>query len=861
MAGTAHKVKEGSLDRNASGPRSLAAGGLVILGFLALIWGGVGFMLTQGRATAERSARLQTATLAHAYAESADRIATLVDRHLLALRAAFADKGDAFRLDAWVRTQSSPDPLTAQISIADARGMLTHSIVPALKPGISIADRAHFKVHVGATDDRMFISAPVVGRVSGKCSIQFSRALTDAAGAFAGVGVISLGCEDLSRFFSISDGFVLLAGLDDVVRAFGPGRPDLIGARLGAFSGLSDLLAADQTRSLAVTVPWDDGWHIVSARRVERYPLVVMAAFDEARVFREYRPMRQRALGIGAAASVIILLLGGIWLRLGWRLAASRRVLLVTLEHMNQGILMIDARGRVPVVNRRAVELLDLPPALLAGDGSGNDLEAAWLAPPAAESADMALHSNGRIIETFCQTLPDGGTVRTFTDVTERRIADARIRHLALHDPLTGLANRICLTDRVEEAMKQADAPPFALICFDLDGFKVVNDTIGHDAGDRLLVDVSRRLLGTMRGEALLTRIGGDEFAVFCPEQAQAVPTAEAILEALRDPLEIDGTQFRISASLGLAFHPDDGHVAAELLRHADTAMYQAQARGRGQVVRYDATMDQTRREKVEIERDLRVALREGALEVWFQPRFQSRPSRISGFEALVRWRHPERGFISPSKFIPIAEQCGLIAELGQVVLRDAAAFAASLPNGRIAVNLSPVQFLSNNLPDLISEVLATNHLTPDRLELEVTEGVLIADEVQALAVLTRLHELGLELALDDFGTGYASLSYLRRFPFDRIKIDQSFVQAQEHDGTTRAIVESILTMAQRLRLEVTAEGVETERQMNLLISQACPELQGYYLGRPMPAWEARAFHASHNTPAARRELVDLTAA
>jgi diguanylate cyclase (GGDEF)-like protein len=861
MAGTTHTVKDGSLGRIASGPRSLAAGGLVILGFLGLIWGGVWFMLAQGRATAEHAARLQTATLAHAYAESADRIATLVDRHLLALRAAFADKGDAFRLETWVRTQSSPDPLTAQISIADARGVLIHSMVPASTPGISIADRAHFKAHVGSVQDRMFISAPVVGRVSGKCSIQFSRSLTDAAGAFAGVGVISLGCEDLSRFFSISDGFVLLSGLDGVIRAFGPAHPDLIGGQLGSIAGLADLLAGDQPRSEAVTVPWDGGWHIVSARRVEHYPLAVMAAFDEARVFREYRPMRERALEIGAAATAIIMLLGGIWLRLGWRLAASRRVLLVTLEHMNQGILMIDAKGRVPVVNRRAVELLDLPPALLAGDGSGSDLEVAWLTPPAEETADLAPHHNGRIIETFCQALPDGGTVRTFTDVTERRIADARIRHLALHDPLTGLANRICLTDRVEAALKQPEVSPFALVCFDLDGFKVVNDTIGHDAGDRLLVDVSRRILGTMRGEALLTRIGGDEFAVFCPDQAHAWTTAEAILDALRDPLEIDGTQFRISASLGLAFHPDDGRAAADLLRHADTAMYQAKARGRGLVVRYDATMDQTRRERIEIERELRVALREGTLEVWFQPRFQSRPSRISGFEALVRWRHPERGFIPPSKFIPIAEQCGLIAELGQFVLRDAAAFAASLPNGRIAVNLSPVQFLANNLPGLISDVLAANHLTPDRMELEVTEGVLIADEAQALAVLTRLHELGLELALDDFGTGYASLSYLRRFPFDRIKIDQSFVQAQEHDATTRAIIESVLTMAERLQLEVTAEGVETERQMNLLISQGCPELQGYYLGRPMPAWEARAFHASHNIPAQRRELFDLTAA
>jgi EAL domain-containing protein (putative c-di-GMP-specific phosphodiesterase class I) len=255
------------------------------------------------------------------------------------------------------------------------------------------------------------------------------------------------------------------------------------------------------------------------------------------------------------------------------------------------------------------------------------------------------------------------------------------------------------------------------------------------------------------------------------------------------------------------------------------------------------------------IERDLRTALRNHELEVWFQPRFEARTLRISGYEALARWRHPERGFISPTQFIPVAEQCGLIGELGIGVLEDACAFAASLPDGRIAVNLSPVQFLSDNLPSVIGGVLLKHDLLPDRLELEITEGVLIADEMLALSTLRNLHDRGFQLALDDFGTGYASLSYLRRFPFDRIKIDRSFVQAQEHDHATRAIVESVLTMAKRLRLEVTAEGVETERQLSLLCSQECPEIQGYLLGRPMTAADARVFHASHDAAAVVCEL------
>jgi predicted signal transduction protein with EAL and GGDEF domain len=362
---------------------------------------------------------------------------------------------------------------------------------------------------------------------------------------------------------------------------------------------------------------------------------------------------------------------------------------------------------------------------------------------------------------------------------------------------------------------------------------------------------------------ARLARTGGDEFAILCqagpqPETTEAL--AATIVSKMTEPVEIDGTQFLLSASIGVAFHPIDGTTAVEIFRHADTAMYQAKARGRGQVVRFDLEMDQCLHERNQIERGLRRALTNDEFEVWFQPRFETGQLRVTGFEALARWRHPEQGFISPARFIPVAEQCGLIAELGMRVLKDACVFAASIPDGRIAVNLSPVQFLSNNLTEVIGDVLAEKRLAPERLELEITEGVLIADETQALSTLRSLRDQGFLIALDDFGTGYASLSYLRRFPFDRIKIDQSFVRAQEHDGATRAIIECVLTMAKRLRLEVTAEGVETERQLAMLVNQGCPEVQGFLLGRPMPASDARAFYKSHGGVRSVR-AVDLSAA
>jgi diguanylate cyclase (GGDEF)-like protein len=598
---------------------------------------------------------------------------------------------------------------------------------------------------------------------------------------------------------------------------------------------------------------------------------VILVGYDDKRIYRQYYPLRNRAIQIGGAATLIIALMGGVWIQQRLRSAVSRRALVLTLDNMSQGIVMVDADGRVQVINDLAVKLLDLPPDLLLpgrerrrGEADHLDLPAPAAEGPSRASGQGLVQRGGRMIETFSQRTPLGGLVHTFTDVTERRIADARIRHMTHHDPLTGLANRTLLNDRIAELLRGSAKSRFGLISLDLDSFKIVNERLGHEGGDRMLRDMSRRLRELAGGSALLARIGGDEFAILCAEGVQPETTealAKAIVAATSEPIEIEGIEFQPSVSLGFAFSPENGTTAVELIKHAEIAMYQAKARGRGRAVRFDAEMDRDQREHALLERDLRRAVRNHELEVWFQPRFELQPRQLSGFEALARWRHPERGLISPAQFIPVAEQCGLIFEIGMHVLDDACAFAASLPNGRIAVNLSPVQFLANDLATLIAEALSRNHLTPDRLELEITEGVLIADETQALNTLKRLHELGLQLALDDFGTGYASLSYLRRFPFDRIKIDQSFVLAQEHDATTRAIIESILAMARRLRLEVTAEGVETQRQLDLLIRQRCPEVQGYFLGRPMPATDALAFRAAQSTVRPFREELKRDAA
>jgi diguanylate cyclase (GGDEF)-like protein len=842
------------------GVMQLAPELLVVLACVAVIWSAVSLTLWQAHGVAVDAARSQTATLARAFAESSERISAVLDRELLALRSGFAEKGSAFDLPDWLRRQSSPDRMTMQISITNRSGLVTQDSLPLNGQRVDVADREHFRVHLDPARDLLFISKPVIGRHSKRCSVQFTRKIFDRDGQFAGVGTNSVSCDDLSRFYQTSDlgdGFVMLAGLDGIIRGYGPVQPELPGVDLGQVPEFAPALALPEGTLTAAT-PWDRVTRIIGFRRLEQYPLVVLVGYDDARVFRQYWPMRDRAIEIGAAATLIIICLGAVWIQQRLRSAASRQALLLTLDNMSQGIVMIDADGRIPVVNRRATELLGLPSYLLRPGRDMHHAEAGQLGLliqaddiGAGMIGHGTVHKNGRIIEILSHYLPGGGQVRTFSDVTERRIADARIRHMAHHDQLTGFANRALLNEWLIDLLQKPHAGGFGLLCIDLDSFKTVNDTLGHEAGDRLLRDVSRRLHRLVGNNALLARTGGDEFAILCPDGPQPETTeglAAAVVTAMTEPIEIDGTQFRLSASLGLAFHPDDGTTAVEMIRRADTAMYQAKARGRGQVVRFDPEMDQNLHERGLIERDLRRALTNGEFEVWFQPRFETRQLRITGFEALARWRHPERGLISPARFIPVAEQCGLIGELGERVLREACVFAASVPDGRIAVNLSPVQFLSNNLADVIGDVLTEEHLSPERLELEITEGVLIADETQALTTLQTLRGRGYHLALDDFGTGYASLSYLRRFPFDRIKIDQSFVRAQEHDGATRAIIESILTMAKRLQLEVTAEGVETDRQLDLLFSQGCPEVQGFLLGRPMPVADARAFHASHGS-------------
>ncbi len=447
-------------------------------------------------------------------------------------------------------------------------------------------------------------------------------------------------------------------------------------------------------------------------------------------------------------------------------------------------------------------------------------------------------------------------------DVTERCQAEERIAHLAHHDALTGLPNRVLFRERMDGAIARARfGEGFAVLCLDLDRFKEVNDALGHPVGDALLCAVADRLRAELRDTDTLARLGGDEFALIqsCADQpGDATALARRLVEAVAAPFQIDGHQISVGTSIGVALAPGDGLHPDALLRAADMALYRAKADGRGTWHFFEPEMDARMQMRRTLELDLRRALVAGEFEVHYQPLVAIATRQVTGLEALVRWHHPERGLVPPDRFIPLCEEIGLIVPLGEYVLVRACADAVHWPGTpKVAVNLSPVQFASPGLVDAVAWALATSGLDPARLELEITETVMLRDTEATLAILYRLKALGVRIAMDDFGTGYSSLSYLQRFPFDKVKIDRSFIRSLDQSRQSNAIVRAVTDLCGGLGMTTTAEGVETEEQFAALRREGCSEAQGYLFSKPRPANEIPAVLRTLDT--AREHLESVT--
>jgi diguanylate cyclase (GGDEF)-like protein/PAS domain S-box-containing protein len=545
----------------------------------------------------------------------------------------------------------------------------------------------------------------------------------------------------------------------------------------------------------------------------------------------------------------------------------SMQTLSSAVEQSNSAVLIADNDGMIQYVNPRYMQITGYQATDLVGeraellfdsDVTDSENRTLWECVRAGQTWEASLSSHRRNGERFWQSVAASPIfdesrnlnhiVLNIEDVSEQRKTHAKMEKLAFYDPLTGLENRRLFKDRLDQCLKQVKRNKLmmSLLFLDLDQFKRINDTLGHDAGDDLLCTVARRIKRCVRETDIVARLGGDEFTILLPElkdSRSAAHVANKILKALSKPIQLGAQEVLVSASIGITMAPDDSLNASVLMRNADLAMYRAKDQGRDNFQFFTDDMNIESVARMSLENELRLAVANDDFVVYYQPQIDLKRKVVCGFEALVRWKHVEFDMIPPDRFIPVAEETGLIVQLGEIVLRKACIQlkqleASGITDLTVAVNLSARQFRDKNLVNMVKGILAETNLDAKYLELEITESMLMDNIDQAIDILQQLKALGLTVSIDDFGTGYSSLSYLTRLPIDKLKVDRSFVCNLPHDASHMAITTTIIAMAQQLNLDVIAEGVETNEQVEFLMNKHCNVFQGYLFSVPVPAQE-----------------------
>ncbi|MFZ0723222.1 MAG: EAL domain-containing protein [Xanthobacteraceae bacterium] len=619
---------------------------------------------------------------------------------------------------------------------------------------------------------------------------------------------------------------------------------------------------------------------LVAVRRLADFPLFISVGVNTSAALAIWQKQTDILLGAGVLAALTVALMILLIVRQQTQahnasmqsLALEKERLDTALNNMSQGLIMFDAEERVVVCNDLYIEMYGLSREIVkpgcsfadllryrteAGELVHHDLERyrADLAAAMAQGKVMSSileTADGREILVTNSPMSAGGRVATHKDITEQRRAEARIEYMAHHDALTDLPNRSRLYLQLRQTLTRLKrGEQVAVFGLDLDRFKDVNDAYGHAVGDLLLKAVAGRLRQCVRDTDMVARLGGDEFAIMQAGTSQpidATSLASRLIEVVGAPYELAGDQVTVELSIGIALAPGDGLDPDQLLKNADMALYRAKSNGHGLYRFFEPEMDARMQARRKLEIDLRKAIANNEFELFYQPLVDMQTEQITGFEGLIRWHHPERGMIAPLDFISVAEETGLIVPIGDWVLRQACAEAATWPSDvKIAVNLSPIQFKSRGLLLSVVSALAASGLSAKRLELEITESALLYDGDTTLAILDELRALGVRISVDDFGTGYSSLSYLRKFPFDKIKIDQSFIFDMSEHNDSLAIVRAVIAMGSGLGIATTAEGVETAAQFKQLKLEGCTEVQGYLFSPPRPAAEVKGLLASIN--------------
>ncbi|HTB02593.1 MAG TPA: EAL domain-containing protein [Bradyrhizobium sp.] len=757
------------------------------------------------------------------------------------------------------------------VNVFDADGMLINSSSAWPVPSVSVADRSYFQAFKNDPQSPGMIVEPVHSRITGVWTTVIARKMTGPHGEF--LGVIGRGIEptNFEQFFESlalgDEAAISMFHRDGTLLARYPHADAMIGQNFGDGPMFQRLLSGTKKSvTLRMVSPVDGVDRLGSARLSDDFPLVIIATTPVSAALADWRAQIRFMIAVaGFSAMVIAALLFLVVRKLSHqhrlaeqRLRLEKQRLDRAVNNMTQGLLLFDSSRRLVVCNHRYIEMYGLSADVVkpgctfreiithrkATGSFAGDVDAYCariLRDIGLRQAMTITIPDGRSVQIVNEPLTDGGWVATHEDITARTRAEAQITHLAHYDALTDLPNRALFHERLKlELARIAPGEQLAVHYIDIDEFKSVNDSLGHLIGDELLKAVAASLTRCMTASGFVARLGGDEFAIVqtaVGHSADVTDLVERVFVAIREPFECLGHQLTTDASIGIALAPEHGTDLDQILKNADLAMYAAKAAGRRTWRFFEPDMDAQVKARRKLETDLRQAIAEEALEVYYQPCVSLADDKITGCEALLRWRHPERGMISPAEFIPIAEETGLINALGEWVLTTACTEAALWPDDiRIAVNVSPVQFKSGTLALKIVAALAASGLPAGRLELEITEAVLIRDDEAALAILHQLRQIGVRIALDDFGTGYSSLSYLQRFPFDKIKIDRCFVKDIAEPGGSSCIVQAVVNIAAERNMTTTAEGVETEQQRQLLAELGCSEMQGYLFSPPKPA-------------------------